>query len=91
MMTTKSLNELKTIYMSIVNDALTNNLDTILDTTNALLNKDVDAKNKYDNLQKICADKMKAQISEEEYKLLQPHIVEMVAEVAKQVLPRLKN
>lgn len=90
-MTTKSLNELKTIYMSIVKDALTNNLDTILDTTNALLNKDVDAKNKYDNLQKICADKMKAQISEEEYKLLQPHIVEMVVEVAKQVLPRLKN
>lgn len=90
-MTTKSLNELKTIYMSIVKDALTNNLDTILDTTNALLNKDVDAKSKYDNLQKICADKMKAQISEEEYKLLQPHIVEMVVEVAKQVLPRLKN
>lgn len=90
-MTIKSLNELKTIYMSIVKDALTNNLDTILDTTNALLNKDVDAKNKYDNLQKICADKMKAQISEEEYKLLQPHIVEMVVEVAKQVLPRLKN
>lgn len=90
-MTTKSLNELKTIYMSIVKDALTNNLDTILDTTNALLNKDVDAKNKYDNLQKICADKMKAQINEEEYKLLQPHIVEMVVEVAKQVLPRLKN
>jgi len=90
-MTTKSLNELKTIYMSIVEDALTNNLDTILDTTNALLNKDVDAKNKYDNLQKICADKMKAQISEEEYKLLQPHIIEMVVEVAKQVLPRLKN
>lgn len=91
MTTTRSLDELKTIYMSIVENMLTENMDVILGTTDALINKTGEAETKYKDLQTLCAEKMKAQITEEEYKLLQPHIIDMIAEVSRLVLLHLKE
>ena len=90
-MTTRSLDELKATYISIVKDILDKNLDLIIESANASLNNDETAAAKYAEVQKLGAKYVQEHFTEEEYRQLQPHIISMTLEVARLVLPRLSN
>jgi len=89
--TTRSIDELKTVYVAVVNGILSDELDALTSTTNALLNNTQDAKPKYESLSLKCSERLMKAMSQEEFKLLQPHLVELTADITGLVLSRLQN
>ena len=83
----RTIDELKEVYINTLKDVLDENFDLANTTLQAKMNnQDIDNKF-YD----ICSEKMRKAITAEEYKLLEPHIIELTAEIAKLVLLRMQR
>lgn len=86
----RTIDELKKVYLDVLQSVLEDNFDLATKIVNAITNGEQDEEsNKI--LTSRCKDKLIQAMTLDEYVSLSPHIIEIVPEIAKLVLLRIKN
>lgn len=86
----RTIDELKKVYLDVLQSVLEDNFDLATKIVNAITNGEQDEEsNKI--LTSRCKDKLIQAMTLDEYESLSPHIIEIVPEIAKLVLLRIKN
>lgn len=86
----RTIDELKKVYLDVLQSVLEDNFDLATKVVNTITNGEQDEETN-NTLSARCKDKLEKAMTFEEYESLSPHIIEIVPEIAKLVLLRIKN
>ena len=83
----RTINELKRVYL----DTLENILEENFDLANATLQAKINNKDTDNKFYEVCNEKMREAMTQDEYRLLEPHLMDLGFQIAKLVLLRMQK